>query len=340
MRSAAAAVPRRVLLPRRRSSAFPASPGSPTAAAWSTSTCGRWRSAPPCSSVLCALPILAKWVLIGRWKPQQIPVWSMAYLRFWIVKTLIQRNPLALFVGSPLYTFYLRALGAKVGRGVAILSRNVPVCTDLLTIGDGTVIRKDSFFTGYRAHDGRDPDGHGHPRPRRARRRGDGARHRDLARRRRAARPHLLAARRAGPCRPASAGTARPRQPTEVDYRVVRRRATTGALRRIVFSVVQLLNLMVLFVPLALGPPLPCCSAGSPSSATLLGCRGRRRSRAGRSTARRSSPPRCCSSGSSLVGLVVDDHRPAPARTSRSGPDKDLPPLRRPLLGPPGDRAG
>ena len=30
----------------------------------------------------------------------------------------------------------------------------MPVCTDLLTIGDGTVIRKDSFFTGYRAHDG------------------------------------------------------------------------------------------------------------------------------------------------------------------------------------------
>ena len=50
---------------------------------------------------------------------------------------------------------YLRALGAKVGRGAAIFSRHVPVCTDLLTIGDGTVIRKDSFFTGYRAHAGR-----------------------------------------------------------------------------------------------------------------------------------------------------------------------------------------
>ena len=30
----------------------------------------------------------------------------------------------------------------------------MPVCTDLLTIGDGTVIRKDSFFIGYRAHAG------------------------------------------------------------------------------------------------------------------------------------------------------------------------------------------
>jgi non-ribosomal peptide synthetase-like protein len=93
-------------------------------------------------------------MLIGRWKPQEIPVWSLAYVRFWIVKTLVRFNPFVLFVGSPLYLLYLRALGAKIGRDVAIYSRNVPVCTDLLTIGDGTVIRKDSSFTCYRAHAG------------------------------------------------------------------------------------------------------------------------------------------------------------------------------------------
>ncbi|HEX2289690.1 MAG TPA: Pls/PosA family non-ribosomal peptide synthetase, partial [Pseudonocardiaceae bacterium] len=105
--------------------------------------------------VLCALPILAKWVLVGRWKPQKIPVWSLAYVRFWLVKSLIRANPMVLFVGSPLYVVYLRALGAKIGRGVAIFSGTVPVCTDLLTIGDGTVIRKDSSFTCYRADAGR-----------------------------------------------------------------------------------------------------------------------------------------------------------------------------------------
>ena len=105
--------------------------------------------------VLCILPILAKWVLIGRWKPQEIRIWSLAYVRFWIVKTLVRSNPLAfLSAGSPLYALYLRALGAKVGRGVAIFSRQVPVCTDLLTIGAGTVIRKDAFFHCYRAQAG------------------------------------------------------------------------------------------------------------------------------------------------------------------------------------------
>ena len=103
---------------------------------------------------LCTLPILAKWMLIGRWKPQQIRIWSLAYVRFWVVKTLIQSNPLVLFAGSPIYVLYLRALGAKIGRDVVIFSTHVPVCTDLLTIGDGTVVRKDSVFTCYRARAG------------------------------------------------------------------------------------------------------------------------------------------------------------------------------------------
>jgi non-ribosomal peptide synthetase-like protein len=102
----------------------------------------------------CALPIVAKWVLVGRWKSQEFPVWSLTYLRFWLVKTLVRANPMVLFVGSPLYLAYLRALGAKIGRGVAIFSRTIPVCTDLLTVEDGTVIRKDTSFVCYRAHAG------------------------------------------------------------------------------------------------------------------------------------------------------------------------------------------
>ncbi|MET9876421.1 Pls/PosA family non-ribosomal peptide synthetase [Actinacidiphila glaucinigra] len=105
-------------------------------------------------AAVCVLPVVAKWVLVGRWRPRQICIWSMDYLRFWCVKTLIRSDPLVFFHGSPLYTLYLRALGAKIGRRVTVLSRRVPVCTDLLTIGDDTVIRKDVFFSGYRAESG------------------------------------------------------------------------------------------------------------------------------------------------------------------------------------------
>ncbi|MEU6866604.1 Pls/PosA family non-ribosomal peptide synthetase [Streptomyces sp. NPDC046876] len=103
---------------------------------------------------LCVFPVLAKWILVGRWKPRRLHVWSLPYLRFWTVRALIRSSPLVLFIGSPLYVLYLRALGAKIGRGVTIFSRIMPVCTDLLVIGDGAVIRKDTYFPCYRAHEG------------------------------------------------------------------------------------------------------------------------------------------------------------------------------------------
>ena len=100
------------------------------------------------------LPILVKWVLIGRWKEREIPIWSLGYVRFWLVKTLVRSSPLVMSAGSPLYVLYLRALGARIGRGVVILTRNIPVCTDLLTIGADTVIRKDTYVNCYRAASG------------------------------------------------------------------------------------------------------------------------------------------------------------------------------------------
>ncbi|MGW1722008.1 Pls/PosA family non-ribosomal peptide synthetase [Streptomyces sp. NPDC002306] len=104
---------------------------------------------------MCTVPVLAKWVLVGRWKETEFPVWSLAYVRFWTVKSLLHANPMVLFAGSPLYVLYLRALGARIGKGVTILSHALPVCTDLLTVGSGTVIRKDSSFLCYQAHAGR-----------------------------------------------------------------------------------------------------------------------------------------------------------------------------------------
>jgi non-ribosomal peptide synthetase-like protein len=91
---------------------------------------------------------------VGRFRPQEIRIWSLAYFRFWLVKTLMRTSPLLLLRGSPLTTFYLRAMGARVDRNVTIVTNRLPVATDLLTIGEGTVIRKDVIFNGYRAQGG------------------------------------------------------------------------------------------------------------------------------------------------------------------------------------------
>ncbi len=60
----------------------------------------------------CLLPIAVKWLLVGRWRPTEFPLWGLAYVRFWTVKVLLHANPMVLFVGSPLYVLYLRLLGA------------------------------------------------------------------------------------------------------------------------------------------------------------------------------------------------------------------------------------
>jgi non-ribosomal peptide synthetase-like protein len=103
---------------------------------------------------LCVLPILLKWIVIGQWKEQHIRIWSLAYVRFWFIRVLVNLNPLALFVGTPIVPFYLRLLGAKIGSNVTILTPTLPVCTDLLSIGDDTVINKDTRYMCYRALDG------------------------------------------------------------------------------------------------------------------------------------------------------------------------------------------
>ncbi len=101
-----------------------------------------------------SVPVFAKWLLVGAWSEEDIPVWSARYFRFWIMRTLLRANPMVLFKGYPLYNAWLRALGARIGNNVVVDCKFVPVCTDLLEIGSDTILRKDSLLSGYRAERG------------------------------------------------------------------------------------------------------------------------------------------------------------------------------------------
>ena len=103
----------------------------------------------------CAVPILAKWVLVGRWRETEIRVWSLAYLRLWAVRSLLRTSPIPFTAGTPIYNVFLRALGADVGRGALIVSRRMPLVTDLLAVGPGAVVRRNVLFNGYHAEAGR-----------------------------------------------------------------------------------------------------------------------------------------------------------------------------------------
>jgi len=100
-----------------------------------------------------AVFILIKWLAVGRFTTEPIPIWSVRYLRFWIARRAIQLNPLNFFAGTPLYPVFLRLLGMRVGRDTLILSMP-PVCTDLVSIGANSVVRQDVKFTGYTACNG------------------------------------------------------------------------------------------------------------------------------------------------------------------------------------------
>ncbi|MFF5436393.1 Pls/PosA family non-ribosomal peptide synthetase [Streptomyces achromogenes] len=200
---------------------------------------------------LCVFPVLAKWILVGRWKPGEFPVWGLAYARLWLVKVLLHANPMVFLVGTPLYVLYLRALGARIGKGVTILSRSVPVCTDLLTIGAGTLIRKDSYFLGYRAYAGRIQTG----RVTIGRDAfvgektvldidtslGDGA---QLG--------HSSALHRGQAAPDGERWHGSPAEPTDVDHVRVPP-ARCGTLRRAWFGTVTLLQLVFVYIPVALG---------------------------------------------------------------------------------------
>ncbi|MGW1802734.1 Pls/PosA family non-ribosomal peptide synthetase [Streptomyces sp. NPDC001984] len=200
---------------------------------------------------LCTFPIVAKWSLIGRWRSGAFPLWGMAYLRFWVVKTLIRTSPLRLLAGSPLYVLYLRGLGARIGKGVTILSHAIPVCTDLLTVGEGTIIRKDVLLSCYRANGGLIQTGpvtlgsnvlvSEHTVLDIETSMGDDA---QLG--------HASSLHTGQVVPDGERWHGSPAQPTEVDYRTVGP-ADCPTVKRTVYGVVQLLNLLVVVLPLAMG---------------------------------------------------------------------------------------
>ena len=108
------------------------------------------------------IAVAAKWLLVGRARAGAIPLWSIAYFRFWAAKFIVRSAPANVFAGTPLFNAYLRLLGARIGRNAVIVSRIVPVTADLLEVGEDALVMRSAFLPGYvaagnRIHTGADP---------------------------------------------------------------------------------------------------------------------------------------------------------------------------------------
>lgn len=55
-----------------------------------------------------------KWLVIGKMKAGDYPLWGSYYFRWWLVKTLQRLMPVHFITGTPLYPVYLKLLGARI----------------------------------------------------------------------------------------------------------------------------------------------------------------------------------------------------------------------------------
>ena len=78
---------------------------------------------------------LAKYVIMHKTKPGIYPLWGSYYYRMWLVQRLTGLVHLKWMQGTPVIRFYLRLLGAKVGKD-ALISDLFVHAYDLLEIGD------------------------------------------------------------------------------------------------------------------------------------------------------------------------------------------------------------
>jgi len=90
----------------------------------------------------CLLAIVVKWIVIGRFKEGDFPLWGTMYLRWWTVDQFQRLASLKSLSDTPLMAIYYRFLGAKIGRNVHLTDISC-WAADLLEIGDGTTISSD-----------------------------------------------------------------------------------------------------------------------------------------------------------------------------------------------------
>jgi non-ribosomal peptide synthetase-like protein len=86
-----------------------------------------------------AFAITGKWAVAGRLRAGRVPLWSVAFFRFWLAERLMELPPRYLLSSSPLHATYLRLLGARIGREVSLASISLRA-PDLLRVDDGASI--------------------------------------------------------------------------------------------------------------------------------------------------------------------------------------------------------
>lgn len=100
--------------------------------------------------------VVAKWLLVGRIKPGEHPLWSSFIWRNEVVDTFIEMVSAPWFArsatGTPALVWWLRALGAKIGRGTWCESYWLPEA-DLVILGESSTVNRGCVIQTHLFHD-------------------------------------------------------------------------------------------------------------------------------------------------------------------------------------------
>ena len=96
--------------------------------------------------IFCTIPplftglgIAAKWLIIGKYKEGEYPMWGSYYYRWWLVNTIQKLMPTQFINGTPLYPKFFKWLGVKIAPD-AQLSAITIGAEDLVEIGEDVSI--------------------------------------------------------------------------------------------------------------------------------------------------------------------------------------------------------
>ncbi|MFI9722606.1 Pls/PosA family non-ribosomal peptide synthetase [Streptomyces sp. NPDC052396] len=102
------------------------------------------------------LATLSKWVLVGRFKVSEHPLWSSFVWRNELYDTFVESLAVPWlagpFTGTPVLNWWLRTLGVKIGKGVWCDTYWLPE-TDLISLGDGVSVNRGCVLQTHLFHD-------------------------------------------------------------------------------------------------------------------------------------------------------------------------------------------
>ena len=107
-------------------------------------------------AVAGAIAVVAKWLVVGRIKAIEHPLWSSFVWRNEVSDTFVETVAAPWFAraasGTPVMNLWLRALGASIGRGVWCETYWLPEA-DLVTLGRGATVNRGCVVQTHLFHD-------------------------------------------------------------------------------------------------------------------------------------------------------------------------------------------